>query len=397
MTETATTSRGWLVPVLALCLATIAISTSELIVTGLLPNIAGDLKVDIPTAGLLIAGYAITVAIAGPILSIVTGRFPRRTLLLVSIVVFVAGNVLCALAASYGFLLVSRLLVGSIHGLYFGVAMVIATRIAPPGRQASAVSLVIAGFTLANTIGVPLGTAIGNAFGWRWVFWVVAGVATATIAIVALLVPRAEQGAEPQANWRSELRAVLRPTVLICYASITLFMIGVIAFFAYSVPFMTEVSGIPPNLIPWVLFGGGVASFASNLIGGRLGDWRPVPAMIGGLCLALVLYIAMQAVATNAWLVVLVSWSLWLVGFWFVGPVQTRILVDTKDAPNLASALISTAFNIGIAAGAALGGAVLASGWSYSQLPWLSAGFVILALGAVFLLLAVGRRASVAA
>jgi DHA1 family inner membrane transport protein len=391
------TSSGWFVPVLALCIATIAVSTSELVVTGLLPTIAGDLSVDIPTAGLLIAGYAMAVAVAGPILSIATGRLPRRTLLLASMAVFVIGNVLCAIAPSYGLLLAARLLVACIHGLYFSIAMVIATRLAPPDRQASAVSLVIAGFTIANTIGVPLGTAIGEALGWRWVFWAIAGLAIVMIGVVAWLVPASAQGSEPQSDWRADLGAVLRPAVLLCYGSIALFMMGVIAFFAYSVPFITTTSGVPAAMVPWVLFGAGVASFVSNIVGGRLGDWRPVPTMIGALCLAALLYFGLQAWATQTWVAVGLFWALWLVGFGFVGPVQARILADTKDAPNLASALISTAFNAGIAIGAALGGSAIAAGWSYARLPWISVIFMGLALVAVTLLLLSGRRVPAAA
>jgi len=387
---------GWVVPVLTLCIATIAVSTSELVVAGLLPTIATGLSVDIPTAGMLIAGYALGVAVAGPVLSILTGQYARKQLLLFTMIVFVIANVLCALAPSFWLLLAARLLTASIHGLYFGVAMVIVTRLAPPGRQATALSLLTAGFTIANTLGVPLGTAVGNAFGWRTVFWAVAILAAVMLPVVNALVPTSHEP-ESAADWRAELGAVLRPSVLACYGSIAIFMVGVIAFFAYSVPFLTQTSGVPEGLIPWVLLGSGIASLGSNLIGGRLGDWRPVPAMIGALVLATLLYLALAAVSDNALLASLALWCIWLVGFAYVGPIQTRILIDTKDAPNLASALISTAFNLGIAIGAGVGGAALAGGLDYAHLPWISAGCMVLALSGPILLLTVLRRPAMAA
>src|SRR3569833_3958927 len=163
---TGSTSRSWMIPVWGLFVAAFAVVTAELIIAGLLPNVAADLKVDIPTAGLLITGYALGVAIVCPILALVTATLPRRALLLGLVVVFIVGNGICSISASYGMLLGARLVIACCHGLFFGVAIVMASRLAPEGRQTSAISIVVAGTALAQIIGVALGTPQGNTEGW---------------------------------------------------------------------------------------------------------------------------------------------------------------------------------------------------------------------------------------
>lgn len=390
MTSSATGS--WIVPIFALFVSAFAICTSELIVAGILPNIAADLGVDIPTAGMLITGYALGVAIASPLLALATARLPRRLLLLALVVVFVLSTVCCALSTSYWMLLGSRLVVACCQGLFFGVAMVVATRLAPPDRQTTAVSLVVAGVTLSAVLGVPIGTAIGNALGWRAAFWVI-GVAGA-LAGVALfvLIPKASESANNADDFAAELRAASRPIVLLCYGMIILFMLGVFAFFAYLVPLLTEVSGVPIQYVPWIQFGMGFAGIFGNLVGGRLADWKSTPTMIGILALFTVFVLALSLVTANAWATAAMLWAAWLVGFGFPAPAQGRILKETKDAPNFASTLVSTAFNLGIAAGAAIGGAAIAAGWGYATLPLIGAGSLVLALLATLGLAVLERR-----
>ena len=180
---------NWLVPLSAVFLASFAVGCAELVVGGMLPAIAKDLAVDIPTVGWLIAAYALGVAIGGPLLALPTTRIARRPLLLVVMAIFIAGNVLCALAPNYWVLLAARLVVSASHGLFFGIANVIATRLAPADRQATAVSIVIAGITAAALVGLPLGTAIGNLVSWRATFWIIAamGIGATAIRVLALL------------------------------------------------------------------------------------------------------------------------------------------------------------------------------------------------------------------
>jgi DHA1 family inner membrane transport protein len=376
----ATAARGWLVPISALFLSTFAICTSELIVAGLLPALSADLHVDIPTAGLLITGYALGVAIASPLLALLTANLSRRSLLLAIIMVFVLGTVLCAISTTYWMLLGSRLVVACCHGLFFGVAMVLATRLAPPHRQTTAVSLVVAGVTLSAVLGIPIGTSIGNAFGWRVAFWAIAIAGAAAGAALFLLIPNTPDPARGTDDFAAELRAARQPIVLICYCTIVLFMIGVFAFFAYLVPLLTTISGVPMQYVPWVQFGMGFAGVIGNLIGGRLADWKSTPTMIGILALFAVMALVMALVATHTWAMVAALWAGWLVGFGFPAPAQGRILREARVAPNFASTLVSTAFNVGIATGAAIGGTAIAIGWGYATLPLIGAAFLTLAL-----------------
>ena len=384
-------------PLFGLFLAAFAVGTTEFIVAGLLPALAADLSVDIPTAGLLISGYAIGVAIGGPFLSIATGSLPRRPLLLALMVVFVIGNALCALATSYWLLMGARLVIACSHGLFFGVALLVATRLVAKDRQASALSVVVAGITIANVLGVPIGTAIGNAFGWRMSFWAIAALGVAATVVLALLIPAAAEEHHRPASLRAELTAVTRPQVFLSYLMIALVMTGFFATFSYVVPILTLVTGLSTAMVPVMLFVSGVGGILGNLLGGRLGDWRPMPALVAIFALELVLYlIALLAVHDAvAMAIVFFLWS--LVGFSFAAPVQTRILKGASDAPNLASTLISTAFNIGIAAGAWLGGLALNQAWDYADLPWISAFFLAAALGVALYSLALERRGSLRA
>lgn len=385
-------ARGWMVPIFALFLSAFAICTSEIIVLGILPNIASDLRVDIPTAGMLITGYALGVAIASPLLALVTAGVARRVLLVAVVVVFVLSSIGCAISTNYWTLLASRLVVACCHGLFFGVAMVIATRLAPPDRQTSAVSLVVAGVTLSAVLGVPIGTAIGNLWGWRATFWVIAGAGALAGIALFLLIPKTADPARSADDFAAELLAATRPVVLLCYSMITLFMLGVFSFFSYLVPLLTDVSGVPIAYVPWIQFGMGFAGVFGNLVGGRLADWKSTPTMIGILILFTLLVLSLAFVSANAWAISVMVCAAWLVGFGFPAPVQGRILKEAKDAPNFASTLISTAFNLGIAGGAALGGAAIAIGWSYSTLPLISVVFLVLALLATLALAAYDRR-----
>jgi DHA1 family inner membrane transport protein len=389
-----TTSRRWFVPVGALLIAVFAVCTSELIITGLLPALAADLNVDIPTAGLLITGYASGVAVAGPLLALATAALPRKGLLLAIMAVFVAGNVFCALSGSYLMLLGARLVLAACHGLFFGVVMVIAVKLAPPGRQATAISVVTAGVSMATVIGVPLGTAIGNAFGWRVPFWIITGAGVAAALILVLLIPPTSKEERTSSNFAAELAAAVRPVVLICFAIIIFALIAFFAFLAYIVPLLTGISGVPLNLVPWVLFAVGFAGFFGNLLGGRLGDWNPTLTVTGSFSINMVLFILVWQFASSTVLVPVLLCVIWLVGFAFLAPVQTRVLREVSDAPNFASTLMSTAFQVGIAAGAALGGVVIARGWGYAQLPLVSAVFLGLALLTTLGLIAYERRRS---
>jgi MFS transporter, DHA1 family, inner membrane transport protein len=364
----------------ALFATIMCVGTAELIVVALLPNLAADLAVDIPTAGLLITGYAIGVAVASPVLTLLTGSVPRRNLLLAMLGAFVVGNALCAVATVYWALLAARIVVACCHGVLFGIAMVIAIRIAPAGRQTTAISMLVSGFTIATILGVPVGTAIGNALGWRAAFWAIAGIGTVAAVVVALLVPPESGETQKRSNLAAELRASVRPFVLIAFTAMTLYMVGVFVLYAYLIPLVTTVSGIPVAYVPLLLFGMGFVGFFGNLASGRLADWKPYATMLGIISSIIVLLLIFGQVVSNSWGTAIVLWLIWLIGFGYAAPARTRVLKAVADAPNFTSTLTSTAFNIGIAAGAAIGGAAIAAGWGYGALPYISACFCTLAL-----------------
>jgi DHA1 family inner membrane transport protein len=379
-------SGNWIVPIAALLFATFAIVTSEMLVAGLLPALATDLDVTIPVAGQLITGYAIGVGIAGPILALLTGRVSRRVLLLAIMLLYIAGNVLCAIATSYWTLLGARLVLSACHGIHFGVAMVVATRVAPEGRKATAVSLVIAGVSAATILGVPLGTAIGNAYGWRTAFWVAAAVGVVAVIVLALFIPR-RSGEAPQASdMKTELRAAVRPIALLCYAIFAALLVSYFIMLAYIVPFLTDALGIGLDMVPWILLAMGIASFLGTLSGGQFGDRNPAATLIGAFMLMALFLAALWQFAPNAWAIGLLLLA-WLAAFNIPAVLQSRLQREVSDAPNFASTLMNTAGQAGIAVGAALGGLVIATGGSYGQLPLVAAAFSALALiGALFLI-----------
>lgn len=380
-------------PILGLLAITFTICTAELVIAGLLPTLAADLGVDIPTAGLLITFYAIGVAIAGPFLALATGGVPRKTLLLAILAVFIVGNIFCALAANYWMLLGARLMMSACHGLYFGVAVVLAGRLAPPGRQASAVSLVTAGVTIAIILGVPIGTAIGNAFGWRMTFWITAAAGALASLLVAWLIPATSgQAQSPAPDRRAELRNAIRPVVLLSYVNFGVPLVAFFALLSYAVPFLTEESGVPLEIVPLILLALGVASFLGTLVGGRLGDWNAAATLIGINATNTLLLLLLSQLAGTGWAAVTLLCLIWFVAFMMPAPLQSRVLKEASEAPNLAATLMNTASQIGIAGGAAYGAFLIAQGLDYRQIPLFSAVFYALGLCGILVLIAYDRR-----
>lgn len=356
-------------PIFALFLAAFGIGTAEFVIAGLLPDVSVDLGVSIPTAGLLISAYAIGVAIGGPLVTLALARVPRKSALLILVGTFTIGQVLCALAPDYTLLMVARLLVSIGHGAYFGVAAITATRIAGPGKAGRAVALLLAGITVSNIIGVPAGTAIGNALGWRATFWAVGGLSLLSVAAIALFVPASPPEHRAAASLGNEIRVLGRPQIWMTFIIVMVAMIAQFSLFTYIAPFLTEITRVPAEVVPWLLLLFGVGSTLGVLIGGRLADWKLMPTLVGMLLAAAAVYGVIWLAGGNVWVVAvcIVLWS--GLSFGFGAPAQTRILKAAADAPNLASPLVPTAFNIGIALGASIGAAALEAGWGYPSLP----------------------------
>jgi len=369
-------------PIFALFLAAFGIGTAEFVIAGLLPDISTDLGVSIPTAGLLISAYALGVAVGGPLVTVALARLGRKTALLLLVALFSAGQVLCALAPDYTLLLVARILVSVGHGAYFGIAAIAATRIVGPDRAGRAVALLLTGITVANVLGVPLGTTIGNALGWRATFWVVGALGLVSLAGIALLVPESPATPRRQSSLARDIRVLARPAVYMTFLVIVVAMIGQFALFSFIAPFLVEETGVPLDWVPALLVLNGIGSTIGVLIGGRLADWKLMPTLIGMLLLLAVIYALLAVTGANPVLagICILIWA--GASFGFGAPAQTRILKAAADAPNLASPLVPSVFNIGIALGASAGAYALEAGWGYASLPLIGAA-VSLAAAAI--------------
>lgn len=354
----------------ALFLAAFAIGSSEFVIAGILPEVATDLVISIPTAGLLVSLYALGVAVGGPLLATFTGRFPRKRLLIGYVGVFAIGYVACALAANFGLLLLARVIISLIHGAYFGTAMVLAASLIDEKRRGFAVALILSGLTVANILGVPIGTAIGQAFGWRMTFWAVALLGVVSLIAIVTLVPRDGARETGGGNLLAEVKALGREPVWTSLAIIILQTVGQFALFTYIAPVLTDVSGISSDFVPWLLLIFGLGSTVGVLAGGRLSDWKLMPSLIGILAVQIVVYGLMALFVSSAWAMTALVLLWGMTSFAFGAPVQHRILNATRDAPLLSASIIPSAFNIAIAFGAWFGGALIDGGYGYGVLPW---------------------------
>jgi DHA1 family inner membrane transport protein len=384
------------VALIALALAVFSVGTAELIIAGILPDLAADFGVDIPTAGLLVTGYAVAVAIGGPIFALLTAHLPRRKLILGVMSLFVVGQALCALAPSYGWLMAARILVACGHGLFFGAGSVAAAELVPPNKRGAALSIFLGGFAIATILGVPLGTTVGNALGWRWAFWAIGAIALAATIFVAIVLPPAPPEQQRQAGLGPQIRALGRQQVYLSYLVIGFVMTGTLAFTTYQVPLLIKVTGIPQVWTPAYLVLGGVGTAIGVYAGGRAADWRLMPTLVAvliGQAVASALLLP-TAGSPIAMAVTLFLWS--GLGSAFDAPIQSRILDAARDAPNLAATLISTAFNIGIALGAWLGGLWIDANLGYQSLPFLGIVGSLIAAGIATLSWSLERRRKLA-
>ncbi|MGY8562384.1 MFS transporter [Paracidovorax citrulli] len=384
---------------LALTLGAYAIGTTEFVIVGLIPTIAADLGVSLPSAGLLVSLYALGVAVGAPVLTALTGRVPRKTLLVALMVLFTLGNVIAWMAPSYGSLIVARVLTGLAHGVFFSIGSIIATSVVPKEKAASAIAIMFTGLTVALVTGVPLGTFIGQHLGWRATFLAVAALGVVALLGSLLFVPRNLQRSEP-ATFGQQLAVLAQPRLLLVYAITALGYGGTFLSFTYLASILQDVTGFSANAVSGVLLVYGVSVAVGNLWGGRLADRRgPIPALklIFGL-LALVLF-ALTFTAYNTWLVLLTVLALGAVAFGNVPGLQVYVVKQAQrfapQAADVASGLNIAAFNVGIAMGASLGGLVV-DHLGLMHTPWIGALVVLGALGLTVLSGRLDRRDGVA-
>lgn len=351
-------------PILALALAAFAIGTTEFVIMGVLPEVAGDLDVSIARAGLLVTGYALGVAVGAPIVAALTARWPARIALLALMAVFIVGNIASALAPSFATLIVGRVVAAFAHGSFFGRGAVVASQLAPPSKRAGAVALMFTGLTLANVLGVPIGTWVGHTWGWRTTFWGVAGFGAIAMLAVAMLVPRGgDDGA--RADWRVLRDGRVRRALLLT----TLGFGGVFVAFTFIAPILASVAGLSARGITAVLFLFGAGITAGNAFGGRLADrWpgRSMTAILASLC-AVELLLALALPVPVAGELAIAAWG--FVAFSAVPGLQLGVVEAARDAPAIASTLNIAAFNVGNAGGALLGARLLDAGVPLRALP----------------------------
>ncbi|MES2939749.1 MAG: MFS transporter [Pseudomonadota bacterium] len=377
----------------ALTAGAFCIGTTEFVIMGLLMQVGSDLGVSIATAGLLISGYALGVAAGAPVLSLLTRRLPRKTVLMALMAIFTLGNIACALAPSYGVLMAARVLTSLAHGTFFGVGAVVAGELVAPHRRASAIALMFLGLTVATVAGVPAGALLGLHFGWRSTFVAVAVLGLLALLLLAWLLPR---GTAPRAtSLREELSVLGRPTVLAGLAMTVLGFAGVFCAYTYIQPLLVQVTGLPQQAVSGVLLLFGVGLVIGNLLGGKAADRAPAASVLLSLGLLAIVLAALPLAMHTGWAMAFYVGLLGAAAFATVAPLQMRVLQGAEGAgQTLASSLNIAAFNVGNALGAWLGGRVLDSAWGFGGLGAAGAALTLLGLLAALLERRLGARAA---
>lgn len=366
------------IPLLALAISAFAIGTTEFLIMGLLPDVARDLGVTIPAAGLLVSGYALGVAVGAPVLAVLTSRMPRKLALQLLMGVFIIGNVMCAMADNYSLLMVARVVASFAHGSFFGIGAVVAASLVPQEKRASAIALMFTGLTLATVLGVPFGTAIGQQFGWRVAFWIVSALGVISLIGVTALVPNRHDSGPVSLG--HEVRVLRDPQVWMALGMTVLGFGGVFVVFTYIAPILEQVSGFSPRGVTLMLVLFGVGLTLGNTLGGKLADRALMPSLMG-ILVALAVVMAIFTKTSHSSVAAAITLFVWgIAAFATVPPLQMRVVAKAAAAPNLASTLNIGAFNMGNALGAWLGGLAIARGVALDALPWVAAAVAMAAL-----------------
>lgn len=379
----------------ALVIGGIAIGISEFTAMGLLPQMGDAVGVDIPTAGHAISAYAVGVVVGAPAVALLGARAPRKQLALGLMVLFLLGNALTAVASSYEVLLGARFLSGVPHGGFFGLSALIVTALARPGQQGRAVGQVMLGIPLANMIGVPAATWLGQATSWRGAYWLVAALAGLTVLLVVLLVPHL--AGDKDARPRRELGALARPQFWLAMGVGAVGFGGMFAMYSYIAPTVTDVTGQPESMVPWFLVVYGIGGVIGTLVGGRLADW----SVLRGITVSLVAAggsLALFTVASGSLVPALIVLAVisGTAGALVVN-LQVRLMRVAGPAQTLGAAANHVSLNVANALGAWLGGLVVAAGLGYPAASWVGAGLSVLGLLVLAVSVLLQRRENIAA
>ena len=379
---------------IALALGGFGIGLTEFVIMGLLPEVAADFQVSEATAGWLISGYALAVVVGALGLTAAVTRFERKPVLAVLLVLFIAGNLISAIAPGYGMMMVGRIIAALAHGAFFGIGAVVAADMVAPTKKAGAIAIMFTGLTAANVLGVPFGTMLGQAAGWRSTFWAITVIGVIALAGILTLVPRTGHGDTTPGTLRSELRAFRSGQVWLSILVTILGYGGMFGAFTYIAFTLTEVSGFAASTVPWLLIVFGVGLFIGNTIGGKAADRNVDRTLVVVLAVLVVVLVAFALTAGNQVLTVASIVLMGGFGFATVPGLQMRVMTYAAGAPTLASGANIGAFNVGNALGAWLGGVTITAGLGYTSPIWAGAGITLLGLAVMVIAAAKARRAA---
>lgn len=375
------------VPVLALSI--FALGTSEFMITGLLPEMARDLSATLPQTGYLISAFAVGMIVGAPLTAVLTLRLPRRTTLLAALGVFVLGHVAGALATDYGVMLAARVVTALATATFWVVATVVTVSAVDERVRARALAVLLAGLTVSTVLGIPLGTLVGQAWGWRATFWAVVALALAGLVGVLLTVPGRDPAAAPP-RLAAELAVFRDARVWIALGTTALYQAAAVSVFAFVAPLLTEVAGLEPAWVSPVLFAYGLGALAGITIGGRLADAHPWAVLFTALGVGAAVFVGLGLFGRVAPLAVGLIVLMGFVAFLIAAPLNARVFVLAGEAPTLAGAANTAAFNVGNSLGPALSGAAVTAGWGWTAPPWIALALI----GGSLVLAVLGRAAS---
>ncbi|WP_027476658.1 MFS transporter [Curvibacter gracilis] len=383
---------------LALTLSAFAIGTTEFVIVGLIPTIATDLAIGLPSAGLLVSLYALGVAVGAPVLTALSGKLPRKKVLLSLMALFTLGNLMAWQAPGYETLIAARVLTGLAHGVFFSIGSTIATGLVPKEKAASAIAIMFTGLTVALVTGVPLGTFIGQHFGWRATFLAVSVLGVIAFIGSLLFVP-SQLRHTPPASLAQQARVLAEPRLLLVYAKTAIGYGGSFIPFTFLAPILQDISGFTPGAVVWVMLVYGVSVAVGNLWGGRLADRQgPIPALQIIFALLAAVLLALTFTAPHPWLAVATVLLWGAVAFGNVPGLQVYVVQQAErvapHAVDVASGLNIAAFNLGIA-GAAWAGGLIVTHLGLMHTPWIGALVVLVSLGLTCWSGALDRRGGV--
>ncbi|CAC9974015.1 MFS transporter [Flavobacterium panici] len=364
---------------IALSFGGLTIGITEFVMMGLLPDIASDMKVSIPVAGYLISAYALGVVIGAPLLVILGRNFPPKKMLLILALMLTVFNALSIIAPSYNFLFASRFLSGLPHGAFFGVGAVVASRLADKGKEAQAIAIMFSGLTLANLIGVPIGTYIGHNFIWRYTFVLIAVVGLLTFLLISLWMPKLDKG--ETVNMKKQLEFFKRTEAWLIIGITAIGFGGLFAWISYIAPLLINVSKFGEGDVSYILILAGLGMVVGNFAGGKLADkYSPAPTTLALLFIMSIDLVLVYFFSSNQYISLFLTFLTGAISFSVIAPIQMLMIRTAKGAEMIASASLQGSFNIGNALGAFLGGLPLTAGYSYESPNLIGVGMSIVGM-----------------